>query len=107
MERKAFQLGLRIEQPQEQVNRWKYGRSQYLELLGAADYTLVAKGQRDLYTFCMTVRGRNRHSQHFRAEHVLLERHEQLATRHAVRQQRADDHARTGRVRLHAPAGGR
>lgn len=54
---KAFQLGLRIEQPQEQVNRWKYGHERYLDLLGAADYTLVAKGQRDLYTFCMCAGG--------------------------------------------------
>lgn len=54
---KAFQLGLRIEQPQEQVNRWKYGRESYLELLGAADYSLGAKGTRDLYTFCMCAGG--------------------------------------------------
>ena len=57
MQPKAFQLGLRIEQPQEQVNAWKYGREEYLEQLGAADYTLVAKGQRDLYTFCMCAGG--------------------------------------------------
>jgi uncharacterized FAD-dependent dehydrogenase len=54
---KAFQLGLRIEQPQVAVNRWKYGRSEYLELLGAADYTLVARGERDVYTFCMCAGG--------------------------------------------------
>lgn len=54
---KAFQLGLRIEQPQAAVNRWKYGRPEYLELLGAADYTLVAKGERDVYTFCMCAGG--------------------------------------------------
>ncbi|HUG92308.1 MAG TPA: NAD(P)-binding protein [Planctomycetaceae bacterium] len=54
---KGFQLGLRIEQPQEQVNRHKYGRPDYLELLGAADYTLVAHGQRDVYTFCMCAGG--------------------------------------------------
>ncbi|MEZ6145878.1 MAG: FAD-dependent oxidoreductase [Planctomycetaceae bacterium] len=57
MQQKAFQLGLRIEQPQEQVNAWKYSRPEYLEQLGAADYTLVAKGQRDLYTFCMCAGG--------------------------------------------------
>ncbi len=57
MQPKAFQLGLRIEQPQQQVNAWKYGRPEYLEQLGAADYTLVAKGQRDLYTFCMCAGG--------------------------------------------------
>ena len=47
----------RIEQPQEDVNRHKYGRAEYLEILGAADYTLVAKGQRDLFTFCMCAGG--------------------------------------------------
>lgn len=57
IQQKAFQLGLRIEQPQGQVNRWKYGKQKYLELLGAADYSLVARGQRDLYTFCMCAGG--------------------------------------------------
>lgn len=57
MQAKPFQLGLRIEQPQEQVNRHKYGRSRYLEILGAADYTLVARGQPDLFTFCMCAGG--------------------------------------------------
>ncbi len=54
---KAFQLGLRIEQPQEQVNRHKYGRPEYEQLLGAADYTLHAKATRDVYTFCMCAGG--------------------------------------------------
>ncbi|MEW4529405.1 FAD-dependent protein [Maioricimonas sp. JC845] len=57
MRAKPFQLGLRIEQPQEQVNRWKYGHERYLDILGAADYTVVAKGQRDVYTFCMCAGG--------------------------------------------------
>ncbi|WP_417390294.1 NAD(P)/FAD-dependent oxidoreductase [Gimesia sp.] len=57
MFRKAFQLGLRIEQPQEQVNQHKYGRDEYLSLLGAADYTMITKGKRDLYTFCMCAGG--------------------------------------------------
>ncbi|MEZ6059729.1 MAG: FAD-dependent oxidoreductase [Planctomycetaceae bacterium] len=54
---KAFQLGLRIEQPQATVNDHKYGRPEYLPLLGAADYSLVAKGPRDLFTFCMCAGG--------------------------------------------------
>ncbi len=54
---KAFQLGLRIEQPQEQVNRHKYGKPEYQELLGAADYTLQAKSERDVFTFCMCAGG--------------------------------------------------
>jgi uncharacterized protein len=57
MRQKAFQLGLRIEQPQDQVNRHKYGRPEYLALLGAADYTLMAHGQRDVYSFCMCAGG--------------------------------------------------
>jgi uncharacterized FAD-dependent dehydrogenase len=54
---KAFQLGLRIEHPQAEVNKHKYGKPEYLDLLGAADYTLVAQGQRDLFTFCMCAGG--------------------------------------------------
>ncbi len=57
MQAKAFQLGLRIEQPQSQVDAWKYGKAEYLDLLGAADYSLVAKGDRDLYSFCMCAGG--------------------------------------------------
>jgi len=57
MRSKSFQLGLRIEQPQEQINRHKYGKSQYLDLLGAADYALVAKGRRNVFTFCMCAGG--------------------------------------------------
>lgn len=54
---KAFQLGVRIEQPQEQINRHKYGRPEYLALLGAADYTLQARGRKDVFTFCMCAGG--------------------------------------------------
>jgi hypothetical protein len=50
-------LGLRIEQPQSVVNDHKYGRPEYLQQLGAADYSLVAKGERDLFTFCMCAGG--------------------------------------------------
>ncbi|MFN9973517.1 MAG: FAD-dependent protein, partial [Phycisphaerae bacterium] len=54
---KAFQLGLRIEHPQELINSHKYGRSEYLQVLGAADYSLVARGRRDLFTLCMCAGG--------------------------------------------------
>lgn len=54
---KAFQLGLRIEQPQEQINRHKYAKPEYLALLGAADYTLNARGEKDVFTFCMCAGG--------------------------------------------------
>ncbi len=57
MQAKAFQMGVRIEQPQDQVNRHKYGKPEYEPLLGAADYTLKAHGQPDLFTFCMCAGG--------------------------------------------------
>lgn len=57
MSAKAFQLGLRIEQPQEQINRHKYGDADYLAALGAADYTLTVRGERDVYSFCMCAGG--------------------------------------------------
>jgi uncharacterized FAD-dependent dehydrogenase len=57
MVQKPFQLGVRIEQPQEAVNRVQYGFAKLEEKLGAADYTLVAKGPHDLFTFCMCAGG--------------------------------------------------
>lgn len=57
MTHKPFQLGVRIEQPQEQVNRVQYGAERLEDRLGAADYTLVAKGQHDVFTFCMCAGG--------------------------------------------------
>lgn len=54
---KSFQMGLRIEHPQDVINRHKYGKPEYLEQLGAADYSLVAKGTNDLFTFCMCAGG--------------------------------------------------
>ena len=57
MIQKAFQLGLRIEQPQSQINHHKYGRPEYETILGAADYTLQARGTKDVFTFCMCAGG--------------------------------------------------
>jgi uncharacterized FAD-dependent dehydrogenase len=54
---KPFQMGVRIEQPQEVVNRVQYGSARLEEKLGAADYTLVARGPHDLFTFCMCAGG--------------------------------------------------
>lgn len=54
---KPFQIGLRIEQPQEQVNRVQFGQQRLEDLLGAADYSLVAHGKHDLFTFCMCAGG--------------------------------------------------
>jgi uncharacterized FAD-dependent dehydrogenase len=57
MVQKAFQLGVRVEHPQETVNRVKYGPTPLEERLGAADYSLVAHCSRDLFTFCMCAGG--------------------------------------------------
>jgi uncharacterized protein len=63
MSPKPFQMGIRIEQPQETVNRVQYGPHKLETKLGAADYTLIARraskglGQHDLFTFCMCAGG--------------------------------------------------
>jgi hypothetical protein len=57
MVQKAFQLGVRIEQPQENVNRVHYGSRHLENVLGAADYSLIARGQNNLFTFCMCAGG--------------------------------------------------
>jgi uncharacterized FAD-dependent dehydrogenase len=55
---KPFQLGVRIEQPQEQVNVARFGGYSDHPALGAADYNLVVNaGERDLFTFCMCAGG--------------------------------------------------
>jgi uncharacterized FAD-dependent dehydrogenase len=54
---KPFQMGVRIEQLQETVNRVQYGTRRLEDRLGAADYSLVARGPHDLFTFCMCAGG--------------------------------------------------
>jgi uncharacterized FAD-dependent dehydrogenase len=58
---KPFQMGVRIEQPQETVNRVQYGAEKLETKLGAADYSLVARRSaaegHDLFTFCMYAGG--------------------------------------------------
>jgi uncharacterized FAD-dependent dehydrogenase len=54
---KPFQMGVRVEHPQELVNRVQYGPARLEEVLGAADYSLVANGRHDLFTFCMCAGG--------------------------------------------------
>ncbi len=54
---KPFQMGVRIEQPQETVNRVQYGPTRLEEKLGASDYALVVRGRHDLFTFCMCAGG--------------------------------------------------
>lgn len=57
MVRKPFQFGVRVEHPQELVNRVQYGHSRLEALLGSADYSLVAHGRHDVFTFCMCAGG--------------------------------------------------
>lgn len=59
MSQKPFQFGVRIEHPQEVVNRAQFGprHGHYETILGNADYSLVATGEHDLFTFCMCAGG--------------------------------------------------
>src|SRR5437667_12517601 len=57
MQPKPFQMGVRIEQPQETVNRVHYGNHPLEKVLGAASYSLVANGRHDLFAFCMCAGG--------------------------------------------------
>lgn len=54
---KPFQIGVRIEHPQEMVDHWQYGSRAGHERLGPAEYHLVAKKAAglhgDLFSFCM------------------------------------------------------
>lgn len=55
MESKAFAVGLRIEHPQEWLDKAQYGKSAGHPALGSADYMLSHKSSNDrsVYTFCM------------------------------------------------------
>ena len=60
IEQKPFQLGVRIEGPQEVANRIKYGSKMLESILGPADYGMAVRGLatgRDLFTFCMCAGG--------------------------------------------------
>jgi uncharacterized FAD-dependent dehydrogenase len=56
---KPFQFGVRVEHPQGVVNEVQFGprHERYEEVLGNADYSLVAHGKHDLFTFCMCAGG--------------------------------------------------
>ncbi len=55
MQAKPFSIGFRIEHPQGQIDRARWGRHAGHPLLGAADYKLVhhASNGRSVYSFCM------------------------------------------------------
>ncbi len=56
---KPFQFGVRVEHPQAVVNEVQFGpgHEAYEEILGNADYSLIARGSHDLFTFCMCAGG--------------------------------------------------
>lgn len=54
---KPFQMGVRIEQPQVVVNRVQYGPEPLEERLGSADYSVIARGENNLFSFCMCAGG--------------------------------------------------
>jgi len=57
VEVKPFQAGVRIEHPQEWIDRWQYGACAGQACLPPADYQLVARGaggpRGDVFSFCM------------------------------------------------------
>ena len=54
LEQKPFSMGVRIEHPQELINKNQYGRFYKDENLPQAEYKLSEKnGNRGIYTFCM------------------------------------------------------
>lgn len=92
-ETKPFQLGVRIEHPQELVNRWQFGRACGHARLPPADYALVARGaggeHGDVFSFCMCPGG------------VILPTHEspgEIATNGASRSKRGGPLANAGLV---------
>ncbi len=54
---KPFQVGVRIEHPQDSINRWQHTPAPGHPRLGAAEYQVVAKGaagpRGDVFSFCM------------------------------------------------------
>ncbi len=61
VESKPFQLGVRVEHPQELIDRGRYGTGPEAGLLGAAYYNLVCKAGSDApstFSFCMCPGGK-------------------------------------------------
>ena len=59
MSPKAFAVGVRVEHPQDMIDRAQYGTLAGHPRLGSADYRLTAQsGERGVYTFCMCPGGR-------------------------------------------------
>jgi uncharacterized FAD-dependent dehydrogenase len=58
MRAKPFQLGVRIEHPQELIDRGRYGTGPEARSLGPAYYNLVCSGRPSTYSFCMCPGGK-------------------------------------------------
>ena len=84
---KAFQLGLRIEQPQEQVNRTNTAATA-ISRSWAPPTTRWSRAASPICSRSACAPAGSSFPASRKPEHVLHQRHEQLAARHAVRQQR-------------------
>ena len=58
MEAKPFQVGVRIEHPQELITRGRYGPDPRGAILGPASYNLQSRGDVPAHSFCMCPGGR-------------------------------------------------
>lgn len=58
MEAKPFQVGVRIEHPQELITRGRYGPDPRGEVLGPASYNLQSRADVPAHSFCMCPGGR-------------------------------------------------
>jgi len=58
MEAKPFQVGVRIEHPQELITRGRYGPDPRAQVLGPASYNLQSRGDVPAHSFCMCPGGR-------------------------------------------------
>jgi len=99
IEPKPFQIGVRIEHPQEIVDRWQYGACAGHGLLSPAEYHLVAKGvageHGNMFSFCMCPGG------------MILPTNESaglIATNGASKAQRSSPFANSGLVITVDPA---
>lgn len=58
MEAKPFQVGVRIEHPQELITRGRYGADPRRDVLGPASYNLQSRADVPAHSFCMCPGGR-------------------------------------------------
>ena len=101
VEPKPFQLGVRIEHPQDLINRGRYGEGPAAASLGPAYYNLVCRagdGVPTSHSFCMCPGGKIVASTNT-PRPAVHQRHEQREALVALGQRRAGYNIRTDRVR--------